>query len=274
MNLTNQIESAELQFQQLLEEFFVSIYDERLLPSHGIDHHRRVWRHAKKLIEIFPFSNSDLAHNLPSKLIIASYLHDIGMSVDQGIRHGQFSKDICITFLKKNKLELEDFNDVLETIENHDLKDYSENSAFNELHTLLSAADDLDAFGFTGIYRYSEIYLLRGVKPDEIGKLIKENAAKRFGHFIQTFGKSNSQARQQRIRYEILDDFFTVYNRQVAAAQFDYQDSSGHWGVMKLIMNMIKERKELKETLLESEKSDNDHVMKWFQEGIKTELNE
>ena len=177
MNLTGQIESAELQFKQLLEDFFISIYDERLLPSHGIDHHRRVWLHAKELLKIFPFRNSDLALRLPSKLIIACYLHDIGMSVDQGIRHGQFSKAICHTFLKENKLVEEDYYDVLETIENHDLKDYSENKAFNELHTILSAADDLDAFGFTGIYRYAEIYLLRGVKSDEIGKLIKENSA-------------------------------------------------------------------------------------------------
>lgn len=274
MNLTGQIESAELQFQQLLEDFFISIYDERLLPSHGIDHHRRVWQHAKKLIEIFPFRNSNIAFGIPSKLIIASYLHDIGMSVDQGLRHGQYSKAICITFLKKNKLGPEDFTDVLETIENHDLKDYSENTAFNELHTILSAADDLDAFGFTGIYRYSEIYLLRGVKPDEIGKLIKENAAKRFGHFIQTFGNSLTQANQQRIRYKILDDFFTRYNTQLASLQFDYHNSSGYWGVMKLIMNMIKEKRELKAILPESGKSDDDPVINWFLEGLKTELNE
>ena len=36
----------------------------------------------------------------------------------------------------------------------------------NDLLTVLSVADDLDAFGFTGIYRYSEIYLTRGINPD------------------------------------------------------------------------------------------------------------
>ncbi len=274
MNLTSQIESAELQFQQLLEDFFISIYDERLLPSHGIDHHRRVWHHAKELLKIFPFRNNDLALRLPSKLIIACYLHDIGMSVDQGIRHGQFSKAICNTFLKENKLIEEDYYDVLETIENHDLKDYSEYKAYNELHTILSAADDLDAFGFTGIYRYAEIYHLRGVKPDEIGKSIKVNASKRFDHFIRTFGKNSSQANQQRIKYKILDDFFTMYNREVASIQFDSQNSSGYWGVMILIINMIKEKKDFKELLIETEKYDDDPVIKWFLEGIKTELNE
>ena len=43
---------------------------------------------------------------------------------------------------------------------------------------MLSVADDLDAFGFTGIYRYSEIYLMRGINPNQLGHLIIENAAK------------------------------------------------------------------------------------------------
>ena len=33
--------------------------------------------------------------------------------------------------------------------------------------TILSVADDLDAFGFTGIYRYLEIYLTRGINPED-----------------------------------------------------------------------------------------------------------
>ena len=37
------------------------------------------------------------------------------------------------------------------------------------LLTILSVADDLDAFGFIGIYRYSEIYLTRGIDPEKIG---------------------------------------------------------------------------------------------------------
>jgi hypothetical protein len=47
MNLIVIFESAELQFKQILEEFFVSFYDEKSLVSHGIDHHRRVWKYAK-----------------------------------------------------------------------------------------------------------------------------------------------------------------------------------------------------------------------------------
>ena len=39
----------------------------------------------------------------------------------------------------------------------------------NDLLTILSVSDDLDAFGYIGIYRYTEIYLTRGIDPEKIG---------------------------------------------------------------------------------------------------------
>ena len=54
MNSTGIIESAEKQYKQILEGFFISVYDEKLLPSHGIDHHRRVWNYSKELLKIIP----------------------------------------------------------------------------------------------------------------------------------------------------------------------------------------------------------------------------
>ena len=84
MNLTVTIESAELQFKQILEEFFISVYDENSLYSHGIDHHRRVWNYSKQLLTIHTGKNHPGISQLPAKLIIASYLHDIGMSVETG----------------------------------------------------------------------------------------------------------------------------------------------------------------------------------------------
>ena len=58
----------------------------------------------------------------------------------------------------------------------------------NDLLNILSVADDLDAFGYTGIYRYSEIYLTRGISPKEIGNLIRENASRRYHNFEKIFG--------------------------------------------------------------------------------------
>jgi hypothetical protein len=43
---------------------------------------------------------------------------------------------------------------------------------------------------------------------------------------------------------------------------------------MKLIINLINEKKDLKELLRDTEKYNDDKVIKWFLEGIKTELYE
>jgi len=51
MNLSRPIESAELKYKQILEDFFISIYDDNSLTSHGIDHHRRVWNYSKGLLQ-------------------------------------------------------------------------------------------------------------------------------------------------------------------------------------------------------------------------------
>jgi hypothetical protein len=76
MNLTVTIESAELQFKQILEEFFISVYVEKALCSHGIDHHRRVWSYTKELPILLDDQKPAFISQLPSKLIIACYMHD------------------------------------------------------------------------------------------------------------------------------------------------------------------------------------------------------
>ena len=101
-------------------------------------------------------------------------MHDIGMSVDPGVKHGKHSRNLCLQFLNKNNLPETDYRDALEAIEYHDNKDYISNSFKNYLLTVLSVSDDLDAFGITGIFRYSEIYLTRGIDPEKIGYLIRK----------------------------------------------------------------------------------------------------
>jgi HD superfamily phosphodiesterase len=186
MNLTVPIESAERQFKQIIEDFFITVFYEGSLLSHGIDHHRRVWNYSKVLLHLIADQNLSGIMQLPEKLIIACYFHDTGMSVEPGIKHGIHSRDICIRFLELNHLDSKDNSDILEAIEYHDIKDYSSNKNANELLKILSLADDLDAFGFTGIYRYTEIYLIRGISQLEIGHLIRKNASGRFENFKKT----------------------------------------------------------------------------------------
>jgi len=272
MNQKRSVESAELQFKQILEDFFTSVYDEKSLSSHGIDHHRRVWINAKELLSIKYDRDKELPQRFLLKLITACYLHDIGMSVDSGIRHGKHSRNLCIDFLFKNNLPAREYEDLLETIENHDRKEYPDDSKINDLLTILSVADDLDAFGFTGIYRYSEIYLMRGIKPELIGERILENAAKRFDHFKRNFGFSISLVQKHRNRFEILIRFFSEYNKQVLSYRFDGQHLQGFCGIVEVFIQMIKNKKGFNEIFSEQEKYPDDHVIQWFINGLKIEI--
>jgi HD superfamily phosphodiesterase len=272
MNLTETIESAEKQFKQILEDFFISVYNEKSLASHGIDHHRRVWNYSKELMKLFPVKNPAQISQLPAELIIASYLHDIGMSVDPGIRHGKHSKYLCIQFLSKNNLPENDYRDVLEAIEDHDNKDYARDASMNELHIILSVADDLDAFGFSGIFRYLEIYLTRGIEPENIGFLIGENAKKRLDNFVKTFRADSEIVQKHLRRYNILDNFFSKYNEQLPSYHFGTLNPSGYCGVAEAILFIIKNNVQLKDFLSDLEKFSSDKVIRWFFFELEKEL--
>ncbi len=272
MNLTGAIVSAELQFKQILEEFFISVCNEKTLLSHGIDHHRRVWNYSKELISLLPVHKSQSLSQIPSKLIIACYLHDIGLSVETGTRHGKHSRDFCMKFFSKNLLDKDEYPGVLEAIENHDIKDYPDNPDVCQLLTILSVADDLDAFGFTGIYRYIEINLIRNNNPGAIGYLIKENAAVRYEHFIRNFGFNDELVQKHKSKYEILVNFFTEYNKQLIFYKFGEQKPEGYCGVVELFIKMIKDKNGLKELYRELYIYQDDPLMQWFFNGLKSDL--
>ncbi|HNY14760.1 MAG TPA: hypothetical protein PKI12_04420, partial [Bacteroidales bacterium] len=78
----------------------------------------------------------------------------------------------------------------------------------DKLFLMLSVADDLDAFGETGIERYQEIYLARGIKPEDIGPLILENAARRFRNFETSFSQYPQLIEKYRKSYMELHDYF------------------------------------------------------------------
>lgn len=268
------IESAEKKYKQILEEYFISVYDDPLLPSHGIDHHRRVWSYSKELFNLIPFKDKN--HNtlqFVSELIIASYLHDIGMSVDPGLKHGKLSRDLCLSFLSKYNLNEKDFPELPDAIENHDNKEYSGDTVSNDLLKILSMADDLDAFGYVGIFRYSEIYLTRGINPGKIGYLIRENARKRFNNLAATLEPFADYFPKHHQRYIILDEFFSEYNDQLPSYHFYTLNPSGYCGVIQLLANMISDKISLSEIYKSVRDKINDPVIKMFFNGLETELN-
>ena len=264
MNLPGSIKSAELKFKQILEDFFISIYDDNSLISHGIDHHKRVWNYSKELLQSRLKEFHSSSPQLPEKLIIACYLHDIGMSIEAGVVHGKYSRSLCDRFLKANNLQTENYQDVLEAIEYHDKKDYTPGTFASEILSVLSVADDLDAVGFTGIFRYSEIYLLRGIKTEEIGHLVKANAARRFDNFKKTFGYDNDLVQMHEKRYKILDDYFDEYNRVVPSYKFGGDRPSGYCGIMEVLHYFVNEKMSFSDLFREVEKYKDDPVIVWY----------
>jgi HD superfamily phosphodiesterase len=272
MNIVSHIESAEHRFKQILEEFFISVYNEKSLPSHGIEHHRRVWGYARELIISLEYLNISIVPDLAENLIIACYLHDIGMSVDHGIKHGHHSRELGIGFLNKNHLEVTKYKNLLSSIENHDNKEYLTSAQKYDLLTILSVADDLDAFGFIGIYRYSEIYLARGISLKEIGSLILKNAEKRFDNFKRTFGNIDSVVLKHTSRYNILKSFFEKFNQEVSLYNFGSQNPQGYCGVIELLLKIKTDKKGLKELCFDVVNTSDDKVFKCFFDGLRLEL--
>jgi HD superfamily phosphodiesterase len=215
MNLIHSIESAEIKYRHLLEEFFIEKWGKNTLYSHNIEHHRRVWHYAKELLNFISPEVKNPEPLFPQKLLFACYLHDLGMSVDPDVRHGIHSRELCRLFLLKNDLDESVFGDVLDAVEHHDDKEYkTQVYSSNEILKILSVADDLDAFGYIGIYRYLEIYIARGIRPEIIGQEIRKNAFKRFQNFERNFGKLPELIEKHRKRFLILDDFFSGYVKE------------------------------------------------------------
>ena len=215
MNLAERIESAEYKYRQKLEEYFIKKWGDTALFSHDITHHRRVWHYAKELLSEAEKNEGPGISFYPDKLLIACYLHDLGMSVDISERHGVHSSNFCREFISINGFSESEFDGVFFAIENHDNKEYSLKDNSVNLLSLLTIADDLDAFGHIGILRYFEIYLKRGIHPSEIGYKIRDNASKRLTNFRSVFGNNYGLYLKQYSRFMILDDFFKDYNQQI-----------------------------------------------------------
>jgi HD superfamily phosphodiesterase len=273
MRLSGKIASSETKYKNILENFLKEIFDISFLPSHGIDHHRRVWEYAKDILYQLNDHGFKIDESLTCKLIIACFLHDSGMCIDAGIRHGIKGRKICEKFLSENNLSLYEFRDVLHAIEYHDNKDYAIINQPADLLTVLSVADDLDVFGFIGIYRYLEIYITRNKPMKELGHLISENCENRFQHFLRTYGFSSQLVEKHSRRYDLVNSFFNLYNQQVTWYKFDNQSVSGHCGVAEIIKQMLKDEQSDTRAKIHADNYP-DPLIHWFFTELNYELSE
>jgi HD superfamily phosphodiesterase len=235
MNHTDKISSAEKILKEPLESFFITIYPPDKMISHGLSHHRRVWEYAKELVILSETEEGRDEGLYLQNLLIACYLHDIGIATDPGSGHGSLSKDYCLTFIKNTNLEEHIYSDAIDAIENHDNKDYITPLKDNKLLRILSVADDLDAFGYIGIYRYTEIYILRGIDPVLIGEKVMLNLQKRFGNFSNVCICHPEFIKRHKARFDETYDFFRNYSLQVINYSFNNKSPSGYCGIIDLI---------------------------------------
>jgi len=211
----NTIHLAEQKWKSKIIQYLSKLYAGHWLPSHDIDHHHRVWKNACVLSYESEYPSQD--EYFFEQLLIACFFHDTGLLKDRGEVHGKLSREICENFLSQN-VELINFalDDLLEAIEYHDDKSYGNTieTSFNSIYRLLTIADDLDALGAIGTYRYVEIYLVRNLQFETIPMQILNNISQRFNYFMRSkYGSKVSRAKF-RIKYNTIrsllsDDSFS-----------------------------------------------------------------
>lgn len=247
------------------------------IPSHNEDHHIRVWIIAKELIK--QLNNQGVFFNYPdlTKVIIATFLHDTGMSITLDKTHGLESRKICEKFIAEYELnDLENLHELLDAIEKHDDKEYQNQFAGttnpNHIFTILSVCDDLDAFGLTGVYRYAEIYLLRGIPIEDLATMVLKNLTSRIDYFTGSFRYLEKFHIKHVKRFDLTWAFFTDLNNQIIHEN-KTKSISGPLGVINLINHhVINEKMTPVEAAKDIIRDTSDNYINTYFKGLNTEL--
>jgi HD superfamily phosphodiesterase len=234
------ITEAEQLWLEDLEHHVRSLFSDRYLPSHDHTHHRRVWNISKHLLREIGRSNHLMDYALVEGALAAAWFHDVGMVRSAGERHGSIGSTFCRNFFRGDgRATPRSFREVLEAISNHDLKEEGIYSGIvadrrPKLLSILSVADDLEAMGTIGIYRYIEIYLERGIPLRELGERVIQNVNKRFGHLSGCVLCSNLIGPYKEEWMGVVR-FFEHYSNQIAETAHPELIVAGPVGVVNHI---------------------------------------
>lgn len=200
---------AEKKYRKQLTEECRRLFSEVVIPSHDHLHHERVWENAAGLLSMLYKAKMIADPLMSDKTIIASFFHDTGLTVTLGVDHGAESRKICSKFLETCTLNENDRKEILDAVEKHDDKSYPAMSDPASLASVISVADDMDAFGMQGIARYIEIYRLRGITDHNMPEMIIANVSSRFRHLELTYGMLFPDlVRDQQKRAATVIDYF------------------------------------------------------------------
>ena len=248
----------ETRWLQRLYECVKGQFSQTWLPSHDHTHHMRVWSHAKNLIKVLHKKEYSFVEKKLEQLIIAVFFHDTGLTRTHDASHGKESARICNQFLAgQSSLSADHIDEILDAVEKHDDKSYGNlpvaaKNKPDDILTMLTVCDDLDAFGALGVFRYLEIYLHRGIPLQQIPAKTIENLRKRFQYLVQQYGEMKEFMQEQEKRCQYTVDFYNELDRQCSAR--DFHASEGPLKVADLLIEkVIRERIHITELALASE---------------------
>jgi len=272
------IKRAENLWLQSLYANAEELFRSSFLPSHDHSHHLRVWNIAKQLLLELADTGHALSSSLVEGVLIACFFHDLGMVQSTRVDHGLLGKDLCQSWFSEGGRKAPPSMDrILYAIEMHDRKEaryYSDPESADSpgIIGILAVADDLEAMGVIGIYRYAEIYLQRGISLEELGKRILLNASQRFSNLTSS-GKFPHMIQIYREQYDELIHFFTQYNLQVEQIEQAEKAEEGQLGVINYIRIRSMEKKVRPEELSSlAEKEGKDVMLREFFRRLRKEL--
>jgi hypothetical protein len=211
MSIENKIQLIENKWLSPLTEECKRIFKNHHIPSHDHEHSKRVWTNAKLLLRSIDESGYKLNEQSIGSIIIACFFHDTGLSSTIGEQHGKASREFCNNFFKLYPhLIPENLTEILDIIEYHEDKDYF-NTPKNHfsLNSILAVSDDSDAFGYIGVYRYAEIYLMRNIQPQDLANKVLINLENRFNNIKLQFYSLSHFFRQIEKKYDITRTFYS-----------------------------------------------------------------
>ena len=205
--------AAEERYLKILYSHCKDIFTPSPLPSHDHNHHLRVWFYASDLLKHLQKENILLSHSQTANLILAVFFHDTGLTKTLKKEHGAESRKLCENFLTNNpRLFHHDVEQALLAIEMHDDKDYGkagQKTAIPDILSILSVCDDFDAYGAIGVIRYAEIYLLRGITPDELPLIVLQNLERRYNYSVSHKWIPREFFNKQKKRYEFTAGYYS-----------------------------------------------------------------
>jgi len=202
------IRQAEEKHGIRLREECRRIFATTSIPSHDHLHHERVWENAAQLLERLYDAGIVTDSAMAEKAIIAAFFHDTGLTVNRGMDHGRESRLICTEFIRSLSMSDSDRLEILDAVEKHDDKAYTGQSDPSSLAAIIAVADDMDAFGETGIGRYEEIYSMRGIAASAMPVLIIENVLSRLSHLESTYGIFHDLVKETREKAQTVISYF------------------------------------------------------------------